>query len=284
MAETFSLDHAVISVRDRMDEAADRFTRLGFTLTPRGLHRSGSVNHLMVFGPDYLELIGFPPTPPVRPDLVDSPIGLDGLVLSLGDPSGVYEHLRSIDVPVDPPQPLSRPLELDGRTEDVRFTTVRLPRGAIEGGRLYFCHHHTPQFIWRNEWREHENGARSITRFTIAVPDPLASARRYATILGQSAPIEAGAPVILNLGHALLELETPKSLRMRLGALAPDALDSNGKPRETYMAMVTIKTDSLAAAERAAVHGGFRPVRTGPINLAIAARDAMNCTIMFEEM
>ncbi len=275
--EYFSLDHAVISVRDRLDEAERVFTRMGFTLTPRGVHRAGSANHLMVFGPDYLELIGFPPAPPVRADLVDSPIGLDGLVLSLGDPASVHAHLAALGLPVGEPQPLSRPIEIDGRLEEARFTTVRLPRDALAGGRLYFCHHHTPQFVWRNEWRDHANGARAIARFTIAVPDPHAQAEKYARILGAPATTE------FNLGHATLALESARELRMRLGTLAPDTHDTAGRSREAYMAMLTIRTESLAAAEDTARAGGLHPVRTGPGTIAIAAREAMNCTIVFEQ-
>ena len=43
-----ALDHVVINVLRRMDEAADLFAALGFRLTPRGHHSLGSVNHLMM--------------------------------------------------------------------------------------------------------------------------------------------------------------------------------------------------------------------------------------------
>ena len=46
-----NLDHVVIDVRDRMDEAARVFARLGFQLTPRGYHTLGSTNHLAMFAP-----------------------------------------------------------------------------------------------------------------------------------------------------------------------------------------------------------------------------------------
>src|SRR5580692_2114904 len=55
-----TLDHVVVNVRDRIDEAAETYCRLGFTLTPRGYHTLGSINHLAMFGTDYLELIGVP--------------------------------------------------------------------------------------------------------------------------------------------------------------------------------------------------------------------------------
>ena len=55
-----TLDHVVINARDDMDDAADIYRRLGFTLTERGYHSLGSINHLAIFGTDYLELIGLP--------------------------------------------------------------------------------------------------------------------------------------------------------------------------------------------------------------------------------
>ena len=54
------LDHTVINVKIDMDAASALFGELGFTLTPRGYHSHGSMNHLMMFGTDYLELIGIP--------------------------------------------------------------------------------------------------------------------------------------------------------------------------------------------------------------------------------
>ncbi len=55
-----TLDHVVINARDDMDRAADIYRRLGFTLTERGYHSLGSMNHLAMFGTDYLELIAIP--------------------------------------------------------------------------------------------------------------------------------------------------------------------------------------------------------------------------------
>ena len=57
------LDHAVILVRD-LDRARETYERLGFTLTPRGLHSLGSQNHCIMFGRDYLELMALPAAPP----------------------------------------------------------------------------------------------------------------------------------------------------------------------------------------------------------------------------
>ena len=75
-----TLDHVVVNVHDRMDEAAALYARLGFTLTPRGTHSLGSINHLAIFGTDYLELIGTPEGGGARQDILGWPMGLNGLV------------------------------------------------------------------------------------------------------------------------------------------------------------------------------------------------------------
>jgi hypothetical protein len=87
-----TLDHVVINARDDMDRAADIYRRLGFTLTERGYHSLGSMNHLAMFGTDYLELIAVPKgATSGRLDLLDFPFGLNGLVFGSEDSGG---HLR----------------------------------------------------------------------------------------------------------------------------------------------------------------------------------------------
>ena len=46
------LDHVVINVRRDMDPAEALCRSLGFTITPRGYHSLGSINHLMMFDTD----------------------------------------------------------------------------------------------------------------------------------------------------------------------------------------------------------------------------------------
>jgi len=72
------LDHIVIDVRHRIDEAAQCFAALGFQLTPRGHHTLGSSNHLAMFATDYLELLGFGAGGASRDELQSFPIGLNG--------------------------------------------------------------------------------------------------------------------------------------------------------------------------------------------------------------
>ena len=52
-------DHVVVTVRD-LDASAAQWKKLGFTISPRGTHspQMGSGNYTIMFGEDYLELLG----------------------------------------------------------------------------------------------------------------------------------------------------------------------------------------------------------------------------------
>ena len=90
-----TLDHVVINARDDMDRAADIYRRLGFTLTERGYHSLGSMNHLAMFGTDYLELIAVPKGATTgRMDLLTFPSGLNGLVFGSEDSAVTYAAAR----------------------------------------------------------------------------------------------------------------------------------------------------------------------------------------------
>src|ERR1700761_4171467 len=53
------IDHVIIAARD-LDAARDGWTRLGFTLTPRGRHLGqNTANFCIMFAGEYLELLGF---------------------------------------------------------------------------------------------------------------------------------------------------------------------------------------------------------------------------------
>src|SRR5258708_4367778 len=169
-----------------MDEAARLYQALGFTLTPRGYHTLGSMNHLMMFATDYLELLGFGEGR-MRPELAPFPIGLNELVFKTDDADATFAHAQSAGLPILPVQAFSRPVTLDGGTQDARFRTTRLDPGKIAMGRVYFCEHLTPELVWRSEWQSHANGARSIRRVVVVSPDPAATATLFGSLFGSEA-------------------------------------------------------------------------------------------------
>jgi hypothetical protein len=180
---TSALDHLVINTRFETDAAQALFAGLGFTLTPRGHHTLGSINHLMVFPEGYLELIGLPlGTERLRQEIVDSPVGIDGLVLASRDAEASHAALAAAGFAVSPVQHFSRPVEVGGQQRDARFSTVRLLPGQLAAGRVYVCQHHTPELVWRPEWTTHANGVRGIAGLVIVGPAPAQLRDDYARL------------------------------------------------------------------------------------------------------
>src|SRR5579872_2949958 len=182
-----TLDHVVVNVRDRIDEGLETYRRLGFTMTPRGYHTLGSMNHLAIFGTDYLELIAAPPGDTRRAEILAAPFGLNGLVFGTEDSASVYASLHAAGVPIEPPLEFSRPVELGDGSRDATFRTVRLTPGTVPAGRIYFCHHFNRELVWRDAWRHHANGAVGVTRAVIAARDPMVLSGLFARMFGEDA-------------------------------------------------------------------------------------------------
>ena len=72
------------------------------------------MNHLMMFGTDYLELLGFGAGGATRPELAPFPVGLNGLVFKTADADAVHAHAAGAGLPILPVQSFSRPVDLDG--------------------------------------------------------------------------------------------------------------------------------------------------------------------------
>jgi hypothetical protein len=141
----------------------------------------------------YLELVGLPQTGKQRREVLDSPFGLNGLVLRSVDAQISHERLRVAGFEPLAPVTFSRPVEIDGREEEARFRTVRLPAKAFAAGRVYFCEHLTPQYVWRQEWLTHPNGFCGIDRILVESEDPDDEAGRYAMLLEGQAQLSNGS-------------------------------------------------------------------------------------------
>lgn len=242
------LDHIVINARARMDRAQDIFDGLGFCLTPRGHHTLGSINHLMMFEQDYLEILGVPKDDAtIRPDLYSSPFGLNGLVFKTQDVDEAFERLQASGMAGDPPRSFSRPLVLDDGTEaEAAFRTVTARADAFPAGRLYFCEHLTPDLVWRKEWLTHPGGITGFTELVIVAPDP----KKVAAQMGQLLEIEPRS-----LGEEVSDL--PFSSGFRLTVMTADAylarLGANARVspgRDTWFGALGLRCTSKAQIEK----------------------------------
>ena len=274
-----TLDHVVINARDDMDRAADIYRRLGFTLTERGYHSLGSMNHLAMFGTDYLELIAVPKgATSGRLDLLHYPFGLNGLVFGSEDSAVTYAELTKAGVPVEPPVEFTRPVKYQGGKRDARFRTVRMKDGVVPYGRVYYCHHFTRDLVWRDEWRHHANGAVAVVRALIVETDPAKGARLYADMFGPEnvRDLKGGKTVVI--GNSRFDIVSAAALKAELGDDAvPDA-----QGRGAYMAGLTFRTTSIAKAAQA-LQAGKIDARRAAGRIVVPAKQALNAVLEFIE-
>ena len=246
MTSSAYLDHTVINVRFEMDAAEAAFRALGFTTTDRGYHSLGSINHLMMFGTDYLELIGLPAdnaeAAAGRPDVANAPYGINGLVFKTDDAHATHARLQELGLAQDPPKSFSRPVELADGTQDAEFTTVHVRPDAFPAGRVYFCQHHTPDLVWRPEWQNHANGVTAMPEFVVVAEDHQATADRFAALLDTGVEGE-DETLSVTLQGCQITVLSQNAYDDRYGALASELGD-----RESIFGALVMHTDSLERA------------------------------------
>jgi len=271
-----TLDHVVVNVRDQIDAGLKTYQQLGFTMTPRGYHTLGSMNHLAILGTEYLELIAAKPGDTRRAEILASPFGLNGLVFGTDDSAAAYAALSEAGVPAEPPLEFSRPVELSGGARDATFRTVRLKSGTVPAGRLYFCHHFTRDLVWRDEWRHHANGAIGVLRAVIAARDPSSLRALLVRMFGDGAVRSSGAGCSLAVGLSRFDVVTPGELVGEYGEAAP-----SGDGRDEFMAALTIRTRSLDVAAAALQAGGIAGVRRDAARIIVPASATFGVALEF---
>ncbi|GBD40688.1 hypothetical protein HRbin39_00057 [bacterium HR39] len=180
------LDHLVVAVDD-LDEAAERWERLGFTLTPRGRHPAwGTANRCVLLEGGYVELLA------VADPRADSPLaaalraagaGFFALAFSTDDPAATAAAWRTLGFSARGPEHLTRILEIDGEVE-LRFCNVMLPPEETLGLRLFACRHETPGLERRPEWLDHANRARRVVSVSVLAEPVEPVAELFERVLG----------------------------------------------------------------------------------------------------
>lgn len=167
------IDHAVIAVND-LDLASADFTRLGFTLTPRGYHTMGSENHCLMFEKDYLELLTVARPHPVTRYFSDFLLHGDGasaMVVATDDADGLYTEWQAAGVPAEAPVAFSRPVDLADGVRDASFRITQVDLGFTPGGRVFACQHLTREVVWLPEYMTHPNSVTALKGLTLTIAD-----------------------------------------------------------------------------------------------------------------
>ena len=217
MTSGICLDHVLIAVRS-LSSAADSYRSLGFKVAPEGRHPGrGTHNRLMVFGPEYLELIAVhdPSTTPFRPSMssfLESREGLYMFALGTTDIDRAVAEIRSRGIDIDDPVPGRRDA---GETPGYTWKSANLG-GSLPGSECFLIQHdHTvaQRYTLPPDPAVHDNGVTGVHHVTLAVQDADAAARRWQDVLGIEAagavPMEGGVRRRIALDNARIDLESP---------------------------------------------------------------------------
>ena len=265
------LDHVLIAVRS-LSSATDSYASLGFKVTPEGRHPGrGTHNRLMVFGPEYLELIAVhdPSTTPFRPSMssfLEEREGLYMFALGMGDIDKAVGEIRSRGIDVDAPVPGQRDA---GETPGYTWRSANLG-SALAGSECFLIQHdHTvaQRYTQPPVPTVHQNGVTGIHHVTLAVNDSDSAALSWQNVLG----LEVGDPVAVEggvrrriaLDNAYVDLESPSGP----GALA-DFLSRFGEgPFELGLSTADIGATAAATREGGAMCGETIEGEDGPSSL-----------------
>jgi Glyoxalase-like domain len=270
------LDHVVVNVMGQLDEAATQYSRLGFQLTERGHHTLGSSNNLAIFGTNYLELLGYlPGRETMRADLWAHPPGLSGLVFKSVDADLVYETLKDRGVPVYEPMSFARPVELPGGAQDARFKVIRIGGDEVQNGRTFFCHHDTPQLVYRPEWQAHANGATEIVEFAVAASAPPRTAAVYERMFGPGLLTPVPGGFAFAAGAATVFVLEPSAIAARYAGAALTSADGSDR-----MVALVFKVASLEAPRALLAKAGIA-FQSHDGRLIVSHTDAANVALGF---
>ncbi|PTM60798.1 VOC family protein [Phreatobacter oligotrophus] len=186
-------DHVVVTVRD-LDASARAWGLLGFTVSPRGTHSPhlGTGNYTIMFGEDYLELLGVltetDQNKPTR-DFLAKREGIERTAFTTDDAAGGAAELKARGLEPLGPVHFGRPVDLPGGgTGEAKFNVFRWPLDQNPGGmRIFACQHLTRETVWIPELQSHANGARRIARIEILSADPEAAAKKMAGLIDEPA-------------------------------------------------------------------------------------------------
>ena len=233
------IDHAIVGVRD-LDEAHKRFSRLGFTLSPRGCHIGrGTANYCIMFAQDYLELRGIVDAAHFTDGLdlfLQHGEGLAGIVFGTADAEACRAAMQAAGISVDAPLTVRRIIEMPDEDVALEFKNLHLPMAQTPGLHTVIGQNLTLSLLRRAEWLSHANGAYAIAEVTVLVDDAAALADAYRHVFGDAAVSVAKGALSITFEPGRVTVCTPAEFRERHFDVALD--EARPLPR---MSALTLK-------------------------------------------
>ena len=255
------IDHAVVVVRD-LDQGAENWKRLGFTVSPRGTHSAklGSGNYTIMLGSDYIELLGIlvetEHNTPTRNFLAQRGEGVERIAFTAVDSAAGAEEIKARGYAAVGPIDFERPVTMpDGSQSAAKFRIFQWPiEEAPAGLRIFACQHKTRETVWIPELQKHANAAKGLKQALVVSPDPAKDAAHLARMIDRGVRHEPDGAIAVSSGSDRADFVF--LTKDQLGRRYPNA-SLAGLPERGGAGLV-LATGDLAAAEKATGKAGVR--------------------------
>ena len=233
------LDHIVLCVND-LNEAADRYRKLGFTVTPRAQHPFGTHNCIVQLDGFFLELLTVAEPdkiPPAQPGsfsfarfnqtYLAKQQGASMLVMDTEDFRKDNVLARQAGLDTYQPFEFSRKAVLPGKKiVEVSFGMNFVTDQATPMAAFFTCQQFQPEFFWNNDYQRHDNTAREIIEVCLVTRDPTQLVPFMENFTGCSISSSDQCGAILQTQRGRVAILTPAAFEKRYQATSPDV--SNG--------------------------------------------------------
>lgn len=275
------IDHPLMLVRD-IEAARAFYARLGFTLTPVGLHPWGTNTSLAVLERSALELMS----------IYDETL-LDGLAAgpfrfgrhmrdALAEREGIsLIALHSADTRADGAAMVARgiasqgPIDFRRRVkppgadwDEAEVSLEILLDAALPRASHFLAKQHKPHLLWVPEWMRHANGARFVAGVTYLADEPEPVLDRLGRMFGAPARCAAGWEIAT--GQGVFRVVRTADWGAEFGEV-PCPLTTPGEP--AGVAIDVAVADTVTAASILAQ----AEISTTPTPRGLAIRDITAC-------
>lgn len=276
------IDHVIVAVRD-LEGARRGWTRLGFTTTPRGRHiGQGTANYCIMFGGEYLELLGVVAPDAFTQRLADFLARREGPMSAAfalsGDADEVRAALLGQTLHPSEPRALGRQLDLPEGTVIPRFSLIVLPPEETPGLDCFLCGHLTPELMRRPDWLDHANGAIGLKGVDVLVAETAPLLPAWDRLLGIQRVTTTDAVAAVMIGRHRILFSTPDDFLTMHPGLDVD-------PDFPLPGIVALEL-AVASRARTAAHlhqAGIRFSELPGGSLAVAPSEANGAFLFFSE-
>lgn len=278
------IDHVYLLVKN-LEESAQRYRQLGFTLSPRGLHskEKGTGNYTIMFPEDYFELLGIVNETDgnihQRNKLASEGEGLHAIACRIDNAQDAKTQLTALGFHTGEVGAFARPVTLsDGKESVAAFETVSYDQSEVPQGMVFMCQHKTRETVWLPELIKHSNGAIGLSAIIAVSADPEKTAQGFARLFADGKVGKADGEWRVSTGANSADLIIVGA--QRAAEIYPD-VDFSNTPSNAFAAL-RIRVSSLAEVSAALDKNEVSYLKTDA-GIAVLPENASGTILVFSE-